>query len=80
MVADAHAPIKGRFIADVGHYNPHTKDFSVDKDIVTEWIKKGAKPTATVHNLLIERKYIEGEKLKSWRPKKKEEEEKKPGA
>lgn len=71
VVAEAAAPIKGRFIADVGHYNPHTDVFSVNQDAVKDWIRKGAQPSATVHNLLVTHKVIEGSKVTSWRPKKK---------
>lgn len=76
VVAEDRAPVKGRFIADVGHYNPHTDAFVVDKDAVQEWITKGVQPSATVHNLLINHKVITGEKVTSWKPKKKAEEEK----
>lgn len=74
VVAEDRAPVKGRFIADVGHYNPHTDAFVVDKDAVTEWISKGVQPSATVNNLLITHKVIKGEKVTSWKPKKKTEE------
>ncbi len=72
VVAEDRAPVKGRYIADLGHYNPHTDEFVVKQDVVAEWIGKGAKPTPTVHNLLIEHKVITGEKVTSWSPKKKE--------
>jgi small subunit ribosomal protein S16 len=75
VVADQHAPIKGRFIADLGYHNPHTDEFKVNSEEVKKWISNGAKPTNTMHNLLITNKVIEGEKMTSWRPKKKEVEE-----
>ena len=73
VVADGHAPIKGRFIADLGSYNPHTDSFEVEKDAVQDWIKKGAHPSDTVHNLLITHKIITGEKRVMWHPKPVEE-------
>jgi len=72
VIADQRAPIKGKFIADVGFYNPHTDEFKVDAEQVRKWIGSGAQPTATIHNLLIEHKVIKGKKVTSWRPKKKE--------
>lgn len=75
VVADQRAPIKGKFIADVGFYNPHTNEFKVDAEAVNKWIGSGAQPTPTVHNLLIDKKIIKGQKVTSWRPKKKEGEE-----
>jgi len=72
VIADQRAPIKGKFIADVGFYNPHTNEFKVDAEAVNKWIGNGAQPTPTVHNLLIDKKIIKGKKVTSWRPKKKE--------
>ena len=73
VVAERGAPVKGRFVADLGPYNPHTNAFTVDKDTALEWIRKGAQPSPTVHNLMVRHKIISGEKVTSWRPKKKEE-------
>ena len=69
VVADGHAPIKGKFLVDLGHYNPHTDAFEVDAAAVNEWISKGAHPSDTVHNLLIKHNVIKGEKRMLWHPK-----------
>lgn len=74
VVAQASAPIKGKYLADLGHYNPHSDAFVVDKDKVAQWIKQGAQPSNTIHNLLVTHKIITGAKVTSWRPKKKAEE------
>lgn len=71
VVAQASAPIKGKYLADVGHYNPHTDVFSVDKDKVSQWLKQGAQPSNTIHNLLVTNKLIDAPKVTTWRPKKK---------
>lgn len=71
VVAQASAPIKGKYLADLGHYNPHSDAFVVDTAKVTQWIKQGAQPSNTIHNLLVTHKIIPGEKVTSWRPKKK---------
>ncbi len=54
VVADSRSPRDGRFISEVGTYNPLTTPASVtlDKDAIKEWIKKGAQPTDTVRSLL----------------------------
>lgn len=80
VVAEDGAPIQGRFIADLGHYNPHTDDFKVDKAAALEWISKGVQSSPTVHNLFIDHKIITGKKKTSWRPKKKEAAEEKAAA
>lgn len=71
VVAEKGAPIKGRFIADLGSYNPHTNALAVDATAVEKWLKDGSQATPTVHNLFIENKVIQGEKVKVWQPKKK---------
>ena len=74
-MADQRAPIKGKFVADVGWYNPHSDEFEVNAEDVKEWMSKGVQPTPTVQNLLIEKKVIKGDKATSWRPKVKKSEE-----
>lgn len=65
VVAEAKRPIKGRFIEILGHYNPRSKEVVFKKKKIKEWISKGAKPSATVHNLLISNKIISGQKIKA---------------
>lgn len=72
VVADQRAPVKGKFISDVGFYNPHTDVFSVDSAQVKQWLGRGVQPTATVHNLLVDRQVIAGKKVVVWKPKKKQ--------
>jgi small subunit ribosomal protein S16 len=69
VVADQRAPIQGRYIADLGFYNPHTDIFKVEAKVVADWIAKGVKPTPTVHNLLVNNGLLKAEKVQSWRPK-----------
>ena len=52
VAADARAPRDGKFIDEVGYYNPITKDLKIDNEKANEWIKKGAQPTETVRALL----------------------------
>ncbi|HPD06159.1 MAG TPA: 30S ribosomal protein S16 [Spirochaetota bacterium] len=44
----------GAVIESLGHYQPIVKgdQFVVDRDKVTEWLKKGAQPTETIAKLL----------------------------
>lgn len=75
VVADGHAPVKGKFVADLGHYNPHSDVFEVKADAVSRWLSVGVQPSATVHNLLVTHNVITGDKVASWRPKKKSQED-----
>lgn len=52
VVADARAPRDGRFIAEIGNYDPMSKKCVVDGEMALDWIKKGAQPTETVRVLL----------------------------
>ncbi len=53
VVADSRYPRDGRFIEEIGTYNPLTQpsEVKVDADKVKEWIAKGAQPTDTVKSL-----------------------------
>jgi small subunit ribosomal protein S16 len=54
VVADSRYPRDGRFIEQVGTYNPMTEPATVEFDAekITKWISNGAQPTDTVKRLL----------------------------
>ena len=54
MVADSRYPRDGRFIEEIGTYNPvvNPAELKVDVDRAQAWIKTGAQPTETVRDLL----------------------------
>ena len=54
VVADSRYPRDGRFIEEIGTYNPLTNPSRVNvyADAVKTWIAKGAQPTDTVKALL----------------------------
>lgn len=54
VVADSRSPRNGRFIEEIGYYNPLTNpaDVKIDAEKATNWIKNGAQPTETVRALL----------------------------
>ena len=49
----------------LGSMNPRTKEIKLNKERIEYWLSKGAQPTNTVHNLLIEQGIIKGEKVKT---------------
>ena len=51
VVSDARAPRDGRFIEEIGNYDPITKKFIVDGEKALAWIKNGAQPTDTIRSL-----------------------------
>ena len=54
VVADSRYPRDGRFIEEIGYYNPveNPAELKVDVDRAQAWIKTGAQPTETVKALL----------------------------
>lgn len=54
VVADSRSPRDGKFIEEIGTYNPMTdpSEFSVNADKVKEWVAKGAQITDTVKALI----------------------------
>ena len=54
VVAEHSAPIQGRYAALLGTYDPLVEKhgFKIDTELLSVWIKKGAKPTNTVARLL----------------------------
>ncbi|MBI4368524.1 MAG: 30S ribosomal protein S16 [Candidatus Omnitrophica bacterium] len=54
VVADAKMPRDGRFIEEVGYYDPRRNPARIElkSDRIKDWISKGAKPSATVKSLL----------------------------
>ena len=59
VVADSRYPRDGRFIEEIGYYNPMEEPsvVKVDPEKAKAWMEKGAQPTDTVRGLL---KKIEG--------------------
>ncbi len=54
VVADSRSPRDGRFIEEVGYYNPMTEPITlkVEEEKVQKWLASGAQPTETVKSLL----------------------------
>ena len=54
VVADSRYPRDGRFIEEIGYYNPMTEPSTVkvDAEKAKQWIANGAQPTDTVKSIL----------------------------
>ncbi len=54
VVADARSPRDGRFIEQIGRYNPNTNpsEISFDQEKLDAWLANGAQPTDTVKRLI----------------------------
>ena len=62
VVADGRSPRDGRFIEEIGYYDPMKQpaEIKVNNEKALEWIKNGAQPTETVRALLKKSGAIEG--------------------
>ena len=60
IVADSRSPRDGRFIEEIGYYNPLTEpaEIKIDAEKVTKWIQNGAQPTDTVRDILKKQNII----------------------
>lgn len=54
VVADSRSPRDGRFIEEIGYFNPLTEpnELKIDNEKAVEWMNKGAQPSDTVRALL----------------------------
>ena len=55
VVADSRAPRDGRFIEEIGYYNPvsQPKQVKINDEKAVKWLSNGAQPTDTVKTLLV---------------------------
>jgi len=58
-----NAASRGRFVEEVGFYDPLTKQRNLKGDRVKYWLSVGAKASPTVHNMLVTDKVVEGPKI-----------------
>ncbi len=61
VVADSRYPRDGRFIEEIGYYNPITEpaEIKIDAEKAKKWIANGAQPTETVKSLLKRTNIVE---------------------
>ncbi len=54
VVADERSPRDGRFIDELGYYDPMKKPslINIDKEKALDWMQKGAQPTDSARSLL----------------------------
>lgn len=61
VVADARSPRDGKFIEEIGYYNPisEPKEIKINNEKAEKWLKNGAQPTDTVKDLFKKNGIIE---------------------
>jgi small subunit ribosomal protein S16 len=66
--------VKGRYVEEVGFFDPIKDKKFLRTERIKYWLSVGAQPSATVHNLFISEKIIEGKKIHKFKKSKKKEE------
>ncbi|MDC8900165.1 30S ribosomal protein S16 [Metamycoplasma hyosynoviae] len=65
VAADARAPRDGKFIEELGYYDPNSKKLHLNYELVEKHLLQGAKPTETVRNLLKQNDFYKNYSLKT---------------
>ncbi|MCK4744465.1 30S ribosomal protein S16 [Candidatus Parcubacteria bacterium] len=67
VVLDKRKDPWGKSLEILGNYNPRTKPSTINLKIerIKYWLSVGAQPSATVYNILIDQKIIDGKKVKT---------------
>ncbi|MBI2636691.1 MAG: 30S ribosomal protein S16 [Parcubacteria group bacterium] len=78
VVSESSRDLYGKHNEILGSYDPVAtpKTVNLKTERIKHWISVGAKPSATVHNLLVNQGVLAAKKVTAWKPKKKAEEAK----
>ncbi len=72
VLAQSYRSASKQVLEVLGHYSPRTKAFGLkSEDRLKHWLAQHVQVSPTVYNLLVEKKMIDGKKVKAWQPKKK---------
>lgn len=63
VVDSRQGPKSGKFVDQIGSYDPKVGKPQIDTEKAKEWIEKGVQVSGTVHNMLVDLKVIDGKKV-----------------
>ncbi len=63
VIEHARSTRAGKFVEQVGSYDPKAKKRSLKADRIKYWISVGAQPSPTVHNMLVSERIVSGKKI-----------------
>src|SRR5574337_1942670 len=63
VVEHTESPKAGKYVDHIGSYDPVAKQRILKEDRVRYWLSVGAKPSGTVHNMLVSAGIIKGKKV-----------------
>lgn len=75
VVEKSRSPKSGKFVEQVGFYNPITKEKTIKAERVKYWLSKGAQPSDILHNLFVKQGILAGKKIAVHSKKKKGKEQ-----
>ncbi len=79
VLAEKTSSASKKYVELLGSYNPHKKAFQVKEERVKYWVSQRVSMSPTMHNLLVDKGYVTGAKVKAFNiPKKPVEAEAKP--
>lgn len=64
LVEAKRSAASGRFIENLGYYNPRKKVKQIEKDRVKHWLGQGVLTSPSVHNMLVSEGVVKGKKIK----------------
>jgi len=64
IICEKHKDPWGDYLENLGTFNPKTKEISLNIDRIKYWLSKGAQPSDTIWNMLVEKGVVEGKKKK----------------
>ena len=71
VLAEKEAPVKKKVVEILGSYNPRKKAFQVKEERLKYWIAQRVELSETMHNLLVDKKFVDAKKVKAFNiPKK----------
>ena len=71
VLAEKEAPVKKKVVEVLGSYNPRKKTFQVKEERLKYWVAQRVELSETMHNLLVDKKFVEGNKVKAFNIRKK---------
>jgi small subunit ribosomal protein S16 len=63
VVEHTASPTAGTYVEKVGTYDPHSKERTLNEERIKYWMSVGAKPSDTVHNMLVSLGIVKGKKI-----------------
>lgn len=58
VVAEKRSKLRGRYVEDLGWFNPHSDQMKIEKDRAEYWLGVGARPTERVKKLFLKEKVV----------------------